>query len=257
MDDVKEDIASSVKDSLFASCRIVYPKDERWLIWIKSALFFEEESVALVFMDESTPYKKDSEWKEDLAHFLPAWTPLPKSYAHIFLIDDEGEASSELIEQTNEAFRFLGHTGYSFSVHKTEDVVTSIERGGGGTSFDHKTQGNPRKPVATRGAINRFLDTIEGGYRMEVFSAPSFNVADILAMKANNQPIPDWMFRGPILTEMSSQAIDVEFECNSRCPIGSFEIESNTPPECFPYQVAIDSIRELNKYLFQLEGWKL
>ncbi len=254
MTDIDDNIVAAIADEAPSSADILFPYDERWILWIEKSLSPSSESLALIFIDESSFYLYTPHWLADLEFFLNRWKKSPKSYAHVFVINDEGEYSLLLAEQVSAAFSRLTVTGYSYSVN-SPDSLLGTPPGGRGTGDSYR-EPDPRKKIFTKtaGAISRFLRTIPGGYLMEVFAAPSFNKEAILTMKANNQPIPDWMFHGPILTERSENEINITFGCDGRCDTESFELESNVPPgyDCFSYQVAIDWLEEMNSSCEQI-----
>lgn len=252
MGDIKSDIENGVKNTLVLEPEILYPYDERWIDWLHSSLS-EEESLTLIFIDESSPYLYPNNWVTDLAEFLASWNPSPKSYAHVFVINDEGEYSSLLAQQVSSAFSSLKQTGYSFSITNSSSIAFSPKRRGTGTSGNDSPP-PPKAKVRVNNPIDNFLETIKGGYQIEIFSCPPFNIDTMIEMKAVDIEIPDWMFRGPIVTAKSNQEIKVKFNCGEGCSLSAFEIESKYPPgwECFPYAEALEAVEKINNSLAQI-----
>jgi hypothetical protein len=254
MNDIESDIENKVNNTLIVKPLIFRYNDERWINWLRSSLS-EEESLALIFIDESSPYLHPNNWTTDLAEFLVSWNSSPKSYAHVFVINDEVELSSLLIQQVSSAFESLKETGYSFSINNPSSIAFSPGRQvRKGTFVVNLSTANGKAEVKINSPIDNFLKTIKGGYQIEVFSCPSFNVDTMIEMKVADIEIPEWMFRGPVITAKSNKEINVKFNCGEGCPLSAFEIESRYPPgwECFPYADAIEAIEKTNNSLAQI-----
>jgi hypothetical protein len=253
MADMQSDIENEINNALITEPTILYPYNERWIDWLHSSLS-GEESVALIFINESSPYSYPDNWITDLAEFLASWNPSPRSYAHVFVINDEGQLSSLLAQQVSSAFSSLKQTGYSFSIINFPSIAFSPRRGeGSGTSGSSSPPPQGIK-VRVNSSIDNFLKTIKGGYQIEIFSCPPFNIDTMIEMKAVDIEIPDWMFVGPIITAKSDREIEIKFNCGEGCPISAFEIQSRYPPgwECFPYSEAIETVERINNSLAQI-----
>ncbi len=256
MSDIEQDILYGISDSLIDP-QTIFPGDERWINWIYLSLHPEKETLALIFIDESSPYLNEDYWRRDLVNLLSTWTSTPKSYAHVFIINDEGEYSSLLISQVSSAFSLLKETGYSYSIISASTIAQLVRPGEQGTMTNPLNR-NPPEKTKIKSPLSSILRKFAKGYLIEIFACPLYNLDVMIQMFSSSQEIPDWMFL-PIITAKSSTEIEVKFNCGEGCSISAFEIPSRWPPgwECFPYSEAIEGTRKINDFLAKIiDTWR-